>query len=79
MGVEVGLKNKKGQYISKIIRRNYHQKKGVQYTNIKKKLLISGLILKIMVWLFIKTLGQILCWVLVIFMLDGYTVGILNF
>ena len=60
-------------------RRHYYlQKKNVQYTNIKKKILVSGKILKIMDWSFNITPGQILCWVLVVFMLYGYHVAVLN-
>ena len=57
----------------------YLQKqKYVEYMNINKNLLVSGKILKSMDWFFTITSGQMLCWVLVKFMLDEYHVGVMH-
>ena len=50
----------------------------IQYMNIKKKMFVPRRILKTVVWFFTVTSGQILCWVLVVFLLDGYHVAVLN-
>ena len=64
--------------ISKMTRRHYHlQKKDVQYINIKKKILVSGRMLRSMVWFFAITSGQILCWVLVMLLCGGYHVAVM--
>ena len=80
IGVKGGLKHKKRQYISEITRRHYHLQKKlyVQYMNIKKKMLVSGTILKTMILFLTITSGQIICWLLLILLLDGYHIAFLH-
>ena len=58
-------------------RMHYHFKKDVEYINIKKKLLVSRIILKIMFWFYTITSGQTICWVLVMLLLYEYNVAIM--
>ena len=74
------IKKKSNKMYCKIIRVCYHlqQKEDVWYMNIKKKMLVLRRILKSMVYFFTITSGNILCWVLVLSMLDRYHAAIIH-
>ena len=54
-------------------------KKDVQYMNIRKNKLVYRQLLKTVVLFFNITSGQILCWVLVMLLFDGYHSYVLHF
>ena len=80
MCVKGGLKQKKGQDISKMAIRNdnFTKEKDVQYRNIKKNAVGFNDNIKKNGLIFTITSGQILCWVLVMLLLDIYQVSVMH-
>ena len=78
MGVKCGLNHKKRQYISKMTVRHYHLQKKCAIHEYQEKLLVSVIIFKIMVWFFTITSDNILCGLLVMFLLNVHHVAVLN-
>ena len=74
MGVKGELKHNKRKYIAKMTGSNYHLQKMKMFNTwiLRKKMFVSRIILRSMVWFFTIISGYILCWVLVIFVLDAY-------